>query len=382
MRNAAEVVIIGGGISGCSIAYHLAQKGVRDIVVIERNYLASGSTGRCGAGIRTQWGTEMNCRLAKYSVEFYESAVEELGYAGDIEFKQGGYLLVATTPREEEQFRKNVELQNRLGIPAKLLTPLEAKEIAPCLDERKFTMATFCRKDGHLNPFHTTQAFAGAARRLGVTFLLRTQATGIRVRGGRIEGVETDKGFIETHTVVNAAGGYSAEIGKMAGVDVPVVPERHHILVTEPVEPMLDPMVMSFSLNIYCQQTPHGSFIMGRGDDGEPHDGRITSTWSFLEEMAKTCVGLMPPLGKLSVLRQWAGLYENSPDRQPIYGAADGLPGFYLACGFSGHGFMFAPVTGLILSELILGEKSRWPVERLSPGRFIRGELVHEPSVV
>jgi sarcosine oxidase subunit beta len=194
--------------------------------------------------------------------------------------------------------------------------------------------------------------------------------------------VETDKGFISTHVVVNAAGGYSAEIGRMAGVELPVVPERHHILVTEPVEPMLEPMVMSFSLNIYCQQTPHGSFIMGRGDDDEPRDGRVTSTWSFLEEMARTCVSLMPPLGKLSVLRQWAGLYENSPDRQPIYGPVDAVQGLYLACGFSGHGFMFAPATGLIVSGQILGEKPRWPVEKLSLGRFARGELVFEPSVV
>jgi sarcosine oxidase subunit beta len=243
-------------------------------------------------------------------------------------------------------------------------------------------MATFCKKDGHLNPFHTTHAFANAAKRLGVTFLPYTTVTGIAVRDGRIEGVETDKGFISTHVVVNAAGGYSAEIGRMAGVELPVVPERHHILVTEPVEPMLEPMVMSFSLNIYCQQTPHGSFIMGRGDDDEPRDGRVTSTWSFLEEMARTCVSLMPPLGKLSVLRQWAGLYENSPDRQPIYGPVDAVQGLYLACGFSGHGFMFAPATGLIVSGQILGEKPRWPVEKLSLGRFARGELVFEPSVV
>ncbi len=381
MRNTAQVVIIGGGISGCSIAYNLAKKGVKDVVVIERNFLASGSTGRCGAGVRTQWGTEMNCLLAKYSVEFFESAAEELRYEGDIEFKQGGYLLIATTPKEEEQFRLNVALQNRLGIPSVLLTPAGAKQIAPCLDDRKFTSAAYCKLDGHLNPFHTTQAFAGAARRLGTTILTGTNVTGIRVENGRVQGVETDKGFIAAPIVVDAAGGYSAEIGRMAGVTVPVVPERHHILVTEPVEPILTPMVMSFSLNIYCQQTPHGSFIMGRGDANEPNDGRITSTWQFLEEMAKTCVDLMPQLGKLSVLRQWAGLYENSPDRQPIYGES-ALPGFYLACGFSGHGFMFAPATGLILSELILGEKPRWPVDKLSPGRFARGELVFEPSVV
>ncbi len=158
MNNTANVVIIGGGISGCSIAYNLAKKGVKDIVVIEKKYLTSGSTGRCGAGIRMQWGTEMNCRLAKFSTDFYENANEVLEYEGDIEFHQGGYLIVAATEKEDAQFKKNVELQNSLGIPTVYLTPKEAKEIIPHMDETKIISATFCPKDGHLNPFYTTQA--------------------------------------------------------------------------------------------------------------------------------------------------------------------------------------------------------------------------------
>ncbi len=382
MTRVFDVVIIGGGISGCSIAYNLAKKGVKNIAVIEKSYLASGSTGRCGAGIRTQWGTEMNCKLSKYSVDFFETANEELGYENDIEFKQGGYLLVATTPKEEEQFRKNVELQNSLNIPSRLLSPLQAKEIVPYLDERKISLAAYCGKDGHLNPFHATQAFANAAIRLGVKILTYTQVTGIRTEHGTIKGVDTDKGFISTRIVINAAGGYSAKIGEMVGVKIPVAPERHQILVTEPVDPVQKPMVMSFSLNIYCQQTPHGSFIMGRGDANEPNGCNLKSSWNFLEEMAKTCCDLLPPLGKLSVLRQWSGLYENTPDRQPIYGGVDSVKGFYLACGFSGHGFMFGPVTGLVISQLILGEKSDFPIEKLDLNRFARGEPVFEPSVV
>ncbi|HOM42326.1 MAG TPA: FAD-binding oxidoreductase [Bacillota bacterium] len=382
MNKTASVVIIGGGISGCAIAYTLAKKGVKDIVVIERDYLSSGATGRCGAGVRMQWGTEMNCKLAKYSIEFFERANEELDYEYDIEFKQGGYLIVASTEKEVNQFKKNIALQNSLGIPSRLLTPKEAKEIVPHMDETKIIAATFNPKDGHLNPFHTTQAYANAAVRLGVEIMKYTTVTGINVENGKVVGVQTDKGYISTPVVVNAAGGYSQLIAKMVGIDLPVYSERHQILVTEPVAPMQGPMFMSFSLNIYCQQTPHGSFIMGRGDANEPRDLRITSSWHFMEEMAKTCTELLPPLKELRVVRQWSGLYNISPDRQPIYGPVKEVEGFYLACGFSGHGFMFGPVTGVVMAEAILGETPTIPVHMLDKDRFERGELLLEPSVV
>jgi sarcosine oxidase, subunit beta len=382
MNNTASVVIIGGGISGCSIAYNLALKGVKDIVVIEKEYLTSGSTGRCGAGVRMQWGTEMNCRLAKYSIEFYEKANEVLEYDGDIEFKQGGYLIVASTEKEDTQFKKNIALQNSLGIPSVYLSPKEAKKIVPHMDESKIISATYCKKDGHLNPFHATQAYADAAARLGVKFMKYTTVTGIQVENGKVTGVQTDKGFISTPVVVNAAGGHSKQIGDMVGVDIPVYPERHQILVTEPVNPIQDPMFMSFSLNIYCQQTPHGSFIMGRGDANEPRDLRVTSSWHFLEEMAKNCCELLPLLKDLRVVRQWAGLYCMSPDRQPIYGRANNVEGFYMATGYSGHGFMFGPVTGVVMAETILGEKRSLPIDKLGLDRFEKGELLFEPSVV
>lgn len=382
MNNTASVVIIGGGISGCSIAYNLALKGVKDVVVVEKDYLTSGATGRCGAGVRMQWGTEMNCRLAKHSIEFYEKANEILEYEGDIEFKQGGYLIVASTEREDEQFRKNIALQNSLGIPSVYLTPKEAKEIIPHMDESKIVSATFCPKDGHLNPFHATQAYANAAMRLGVKFMKYTTVTDIKVENGKVTGVQTDKGFISTPVVVNAAGGHSKLIGDMVGVDIPVYAERHQILVTEPVNPIQGPMFMSFSLNIYCQQTPHGSFIMGRGDANEPRDLRVSSSWHFLEEMAKSCCELLPLLKDLRVVRQWAGLYCMSPDRQPIYGKANNVEGFHMACGYSGHGFMFGPVTGEVMAQTILGETPTLPIDKLGLERFEKGELIFEPSVV
>lgn len=382
MIKIADVVIIGGGISGVAIAYNLAKKGVKNIVVIEKSYLASGATGRCGAGVRQQWGTEMNCRVAMESIKFFETANEELEYYRDIEFKQGGYLIVASTEKEDLQFQKNVALQRSLGMEVEYMTPQEATRIVPYLNTEGLTSATFCQKDGHLNPFLATDAYAKAAERLGVKIYTYTEVIGINTNKGKVTSVLTNAGEIFTNTVVNAAGGYSKNISDMVNVDIPVYSERHQILVTEPVEPIQGPMVMSFSLNIYCQQTPHGSFIMGRGDDTEPRDLRVTSGWKFLDEMAKTVTDLLPPLGNLRLVRQWAGLYNMTPDRQPIYGAVEGVEGFYLAVGYSGHGFMFAPMTGLLMSEIILGEKTSIDISGLDLGRFARNELVFEPSVV
>lgn len=382
MKSSAEVVIIGGGISGCSTAYNLAKKGVKNIVVLEKNYICSGSTGRCGAGVRMQWGTEMNCKVAKKSIEFYEHANEILEYDRDVEFKQSGYLLIADTDREVEQFRKNTEVQHACGIPSKMLTLDEAREFVPYLNTDILKGAAYCGKDGFLNPFHTTDAFYRAARRLGVEFNTFTEVTGIRVEKGKVAGVETTSGFISTNTVLNATNAYSKKIFDMIGLDVPVYSERHQILVTEPVEPMQGPMVMAFGLNLYVQQSPEGSFIMGRGDANEPRDLRTTSSWSFMEEMAKTIDLVLPPISKLRVIRQWAGLYCMTPDKQPIYDKADNVEGFFLAVGYSGHGFMFGPITGVVMSEMILGEKPTIDVSMLNLNRFKTGNLLLEPAVV
>lgn len=382
MNKKAEIVIIGGGISGAAIAYNLAKKGMKNIIVVEKRFIASGATGACGAGIRQQWGTEMNCRIAKMSCEFFEKANEILDYDGDIEFKQGGYLLLASSEKEQAQFKRNIALQNSLGIHSKELTLEEAKEIVPILNTEDFVSAAYYEKDGHLNPFHTTLAFAKAAEKLGVEFLKYTEVTDIDIENNKIIGVQTTAGYIETHRVVNAAGGQSQDIAKMVDLDLPIYSERHQILVTEPVDPILSTMVMSFTGNFYCQQVPHGGIVMGRGDAGEPRDGNINSGWHFLDEMAKTITKLLPPLKQAMVIRQWAGLYNITPDRQPILGAVKEVEGFYLAVGFSGHGFMFGPATGILMSEIIMGEETSIDISALNLYRFEKGELVFEPSVV
>lgn len=221
-----------------------------------------------------------------------------------------------------------------------------------------------------------------AAKRLGAEFNTFTEATGIRVEKGKVTGVETNKGFISTKNVVNATNAYAKNICDMVEINVPIYSERHQILATEPVEAMQDPMVMSFGLNFYVQQSPEGSFIMGRGDDNEPRDLRVTSSWQFIEEMAKTIDLILPPISQLRVIRQWAGLYNMTPDKQPIYDKAENVEGFYMALGFSGHGFMFGPITGIVMSEMILKEKPTIDVRMLNLNRFKTGRLLLEPSVV
>lgn len=377
----ADIVIIGGGVIGCSIAYNLAKLGAEDVVLLEKNTLASGSTGRCGAGIRQQFGTEMNCILARESIKIFENLSEELDY--DIELNQGGYLILAYTEKEVNQFKKNVALQQSLGINSRFITVKEAKEIAPPLNTEGVLAATFCPTDGHADPFKTNLAYAEAAKRLGVKIYTFTEVKEIETKNNRIIAVNTDEGKIFTSIVVNAAGGYSGVIGKMAGLDLPVYSQRHQILITEPVDPLFRPMLMSFSHNFYCQQTPHGSIIMGFGDPNEPKGYDIGSSWQFAREMAQKMTAVVPLLKEVSMVRQWAGLYNMSPDAQPILGEHPKLNGFYMAIGFSGHGFMLAPVTSKLIAELILTGRTSLSIEdKLDIGRFERGELILEPSVV
>ena len=381
MKNKANIVIIGGGVIGSAIAYNLAEKGVQDIVVLEKNYIASGSTGSCGAGIRQQWGTKMNCLLSRKSMEIFENMNEILNTRRDIELKQGGYLLLAYSKKELDQFKENIKLQHKFDIPSRLLTVKEAKEIVPQLNTTGVSGAAFCPTDGHANPFRVNQAYVEAAERKGVEFYTYTKAEDIVVKKGRIKKVVTDKGDIETNRVVNAAGGFSKEVGKMAGIDIPTKSERHEILVTEQVNSILKPMVMSFSYNIYCQQTPDGSFVMGYGDPDEPASHNIRASWQFLEEMSRKATYLLPFLKDIRVIRQWAGLYNVTPDAQPILDESDEVPGYFMAVGFSGHGFMIAPMTGILMAEMITGEKLSIDIE-LDLKRFDHGRLILEPSVV
>ncbi len=381
MIRSADIVIIGGGVQGCSIAYNLAKKGQKNIVILEKNTCASGSSGRCGAGFRQQFGTEMNCILARESVRMLEKLSEELDY--DIEFNQKGYLILAYTEKEVAQFKKNVRLQQSLGINSDLLSPEEAREIVPPLNIKDVLAASYCPTDGNVNPLLTTFAYAEAAQRLGVKIFRFTEAQKIESRNNRITAVVTNQGRILTEKVVNAAGAFAREVGEIAGVEIPVYSQRHQILVTEPTSILWESMLMSFSRNFYFQQLPHGSIVGGYGDPEHELIGHhISSSWEFVITMAKKMTALVPKVGQVRVVRQWSGSYNMSPDSQPILGEHPELAGYYMSVGFSGHGFMLAPVSGQMLAELILGEETELPMEKLDIGRFKRGELILEPSVV
>lgn len=378
MKDKADVVIIGGGVTGCGTAYNLAKKGVTDVVLLERNFLCYGATGRCGGGIRQQFTTEANIKLAMESVRLFEGLSQELGI--DIEYDQGGYLII-TYEDEVDQFKKNVKLQNKMGLKSKFITPEEAREIVPLLNIEPIAGATFCQTDGHANPFKVVQGYARKAAEMGVEINKFTEVIGIETEDDQITAVETNKGTIETDTVVNAAGAYSRNIAAMLGIDIPNKPYRHEILVTESVEHVLDPMIISFKTGIYFSQQKCGAIIGGIGDPDEPSSYNISGGLLFLKRMARTMMELVPAFGHLNVLRQWAGLYDVTPDAQPILGWTDGVEGLCQANGYSGHGFMIAPKATELIAELIVDGKTSMPIDDLNLRRF-EGEITGEAYVV
>ncbi|MCR5005151.1 MAG: FAD-binding oxidoreductase [Clostridiales bacterium] len=381
MKKGYDIVIIGGGIIGCSIAFELSKRGVKDILLVEKRFLTAGATGRCGAGIRQQWGAELNASIALESTHILEHLEEYTGYDHSIELHQGGYLLVAYTDKEWAQFQKNLEVQHKLGIESVGLTPRECLDIVPYLNLDGVVGGTFCQKDGHANPFHSTQAYAKGAMRQGVDIETFCEVTGFRTSNGAITAVETTKGVVETKMVINCANTRAPELAAMVGDDIPVYSERHQALVTEPVEPLIDCMVMSFSRSYYVQQTPHGSFVMGIGPKEEPSHN-FHSSWQFLEQNCAIMCEALPILRKLNVVRQWAGQYDMSPDRHPVIDEADTCKNFYSVCGFSGHGFMVAPRIAILMANYLTGQKDSIDITKFSKKRFATGDILVEPSVV
>jgi len=379
MKSKAEVVIIGGGVTGCGIAYNLAKKGLTDVVLVEKNYLASGATGRCGGGIRQQFTTEWNIKLAMESVKKFEKMNEELGI--DIEYEQGGYLIIAVEENEVKEFKKNVKLQNKLGLDSKFISPSEAKEIVPYLNEEDILGATFCQSDGHAYPFRVVEGYAKRAEEMGVEINRFTEVKSIKKENGEIKSVMTNRGEIKTNIVVNAAGGYSREIGKMVGVKMPNKPFRHEILATERYKHILDPMIISFKYGIYFSQQRHGEIVGGIGDPDEPSSYNIKSSLKFVERFTSVLGKILPAFKNLNIVRQWAGFYDVTPDAQPILGYTEGVDTLIQANGYSGHGFMVAPKVTELIAELIVDGKTSLPIDELNLKRF-EGETVGEAYVV
>lgn len=382
MAEKADVVIIGGGAVGASIAYHLAQKGCRDVVVVERYLLGSGSTGKSVGGIRQQFSTEINIRLSQESVKFFERFQEETGV--DPEFHRVGYLFLATTPAEMEAFSRNVSLQRRLGVPMEVLTPEQAREMVPALNISDVLGATYGPADGYAGVHEVTQGFARRARQLGVRIYEGREVTGIGVNGGRVQAVETAQGPIATPIVVNAAGAWSGQVARMVGLDLPVQPYRRMVFVTEPFPaiPSPIPLTIEFRRGLYFRHEGPG-ILMGMADPDEPSSFNTEVNWDFLPRLVQAAVERMPILEAARIKTGWAGLYEVTPDAHPILGPVPALQGFIVATGFSGHGFMHSPATGKLIAELIVdGRATTIDISPLGYERFARGELVRESRVV
>jgi sarcosine oxidase subunit beta len=381
MKSKADVVIIGGGINGCSVAYRLAKKGM-DVAVIEKRYLASGATGACGAGIRQQWSTKENATLAIQSVKIFEKLSSELGQ--DIEFRQGGYLIAVHDEKERTQAEKNVALQRSLGLTVDILKPEEITDVVPILDVKgmKAIGATFCPTDGHANPFKTTFAYADAARKHGAEIYTHTQVTGLKTSGKTIHAVVTDQGTIQTKVVVNAAGIDSKTIAQMVKVNLPLTPFRKEIMATERLKPLFEAMVISFKDGIYFSQQREGQIVGGLPIPEERGGYKTMPTFAFLEHMAQTLTRYAPILQHVNMLRHWTGFYDVTPDARPILGTVKEIKGFIQCNGFSGHGFMISPMVSQLLADLIMENKTSEVLQSLSLNRFKGKTVEKELSVV
>jgi len=382
MKKKTDVVIIGGGCIGAATAYELAKAGLKDVVLVERDTLSCGATGRCAGGARQQWSEPANVRLAKASIEMFKRFEDEMGR--DIGLVNGGYLLCAHTPEEAERFKKNVKMQRENGVDVRIVDPKEIREITPCINTDGMILGAYCPDDLHVDPFLAVQGWAENAIRLGVDVELHTEVTGFKKKGNRVSAVITNRGDVECKTVVNAAGPWSQDVGRMLGIELGTYPERHQICVTEPVKRMLWPLIVDFYVSIYFRQSAHGSFVFGHSDPNEKPSYNIRGSWQFLQHISKKLTTLIPSLKDICIVRQWAGLYDMSPDAQPILGrVSDEAENFLVAIGYSGHGFMLAPMSGLLMAELIVyGEARTQPIDALSIKRFAGGKKHKEHNVV
>jgi sarcosine oxidase subunit beta len=364
----SEVIIIGAGVVGCSIAYHLAKMGCHDVTVLEKNFIGSGSTEKCAGGIRQQFSTEANIKLSVESVRFFERFEEETGHPAD--FRQNGYLMLATTEEELEAFRQSAALQRSLGVEANLLSPQEARDIVPRLNIEDILGATYCPTDGYADPYSVVQGFASAAKKLGVKIYQGAEVAGVGRTGHAWCMTTTTKGKFQAPTVVVAAGAWTGQIGNMVGVDVPVHPLRRHILVTAPLQEVAKngPMVVEFCNGFWFRREGSG-LILGMRDPEEQYGFDTSVDWGFLPIIAEVASHRLPFLGEIGIRRAQAGLYEDTPDANAIIGTVPGIKGLYLASGFSGHGFMHSPavgriVAGLVLEKLPASEFSAFALER------------------
>ncbi len=375
-----DVLIIGGGVIGCSIAYHLTRRGCRNVVVIEKNTIGTGSTAKAAGGIRQQFSCESNVRMAMYSVDFFEHFHERLELppdAGGVDFHQVGYLFLLSTKEAFTTFKQAATFQQGLGLPVEVLTAEQVGTRWPWLSVNDVAGATYCPTDGYGSPHEVTQAFAAQARRLGASFVEGAAVSAITRKGARIVTVETNRGSFSPGIVVICAGAWSGELGRLAGVEIPVHPLRRMCFTTDPFDAIPHDAPMTIEMPNTFHFRPEGSgFMLGASDQHEPYSFNTTVNWEWLNTVVEDAVKRVPLLEQARIHHGWAGLYEMSPDHNAILGPISGMENLLVATGFSGHGFMQSPATGMIISEFILDgqahtiDVSDLGIERFSTGRF------------
>ncbi|MGI8552484.1 MAG: NAD(P)/FAD-dependent oxidoreductase [Dehalococcoidia bacterium] len=373
----AAVVIVGGGISGGAIAYFLARRGCSDVLLLEQQTLGSGSTGAAAGGIRSQFSTEMNIRCSLLSLPFWRRFEEETGSPHP--FNQTGYLFLATTREEIDALAAAVALQNQFGVRSRLVATEEMTGLAPALNSSDLAGGAYSAADGVGSPYDALQGYIKAARRLGVRIREGARLEAVETNHGRVQAVELGDGErILTACVVNAAGPWSGAVGALAGLEVPVRPFRREIYVSEPFHELpAGPLVIDLHTGWYYRR--EGERILMAGIADRFSSWNTALDWSRLPEVAQTAVHRVPALAGVSFTSGWAGSYDISPDNHALLGGFPELEGFICACGFSGHGYMHSPATGMLVSELILdGKAISLDISSLSPTRFREGQPIVE----
>ena len=382
----AEVVIIGGGVMGASTAFHLAEAGVTDVLLLEKDSLACGSTSKSAGGVRAQFSDAVNIALGIRSLPAFEQFGVRPG--GEIDLHQVGYLFLHTDETAWAVAQEAVAIQNSLGIPTQLLTAAEAGALSKGVEVGDVIGATFHPRDGYCSPENVVQGYAAGARALGATVRTGVGVTGIETSGGEITGVVTDQGVVATSTVVCAAGAWSREVGRWVGVDLPIDPLRRQIIVTEPLNeellalyPMDTPMTIDAASTFYLHREGPG-LLVGMSYQDESlgfHDG-FSEDWlpDLLEAMERRA----PALLDVGIAHRWAGYYEVTPDHNAVIGEATSVSRFLYAAGFSGHGFLQGPAVGEVMRDFYLGQPPVVDVSTMSADRFSAGDVLYELNIV
>ena len=381
MGDIAEHTIIGGGIAGCSLAYFLAKEGVKDIILLEKDYLASKETGICPGGIRQQHTNQICARLAKRSVdEFFGRIDEELHPEYPLPFIQSGYMFLAHMEGTLKAYRENVEQQNEWGIPSHMLAPQEVLEIVPGVNPDGLLGAAFCDSDGFLEDSHgLTQLLGKRIREMGGKILFE-EAIDIKLKSERVVGVQTSKRYIETKSVINAAGCDAPKVSEWMGIPLPIEIQKRRLLYTARIEErFLEPLVVAFDKGWAGKQLREGNVYMGYLREGD----EAISDHQYTEKCVELALEIMPEkMGELRMLKIQEGHYDTTPDGQPILGHVPGREGYTLMTGFSGHGYMLAPAIGMVLSEILTDQRPSLDIRGLYLERFQQTHIDREKLVI